>query len=317
MSWQEKVENSNFHFTTGEILSKHLGMGVGGPARFFINVSEIKTLIALVEFLRSAGAPYKVIGGGTNIIASDEGFGGVIIKNRTSSLNIDVNTGRVIADSGVPLSHMIMEAATSGLGGLEPLYGVPGTVGGAIVNNAGAHGVAISDFLKSAAVITSVDKIENHAGTWFGFGYRESKLKYKKEDFPPVILSAIFQFQRKKSEDLMMDLAKWKNWRAEKQPLGAMTSGSIFRNPSGNDNAQNEDERFKSAGYLLEQAGAKRVSVGGARVSKKHANWIENASGATSSDVRKLIDQMRNAVLQKYQITLNEEIEYIGKWDGV
>lgn len=298
-------------------MSKYSSMGVGGPARFFIEARNINELVEILELLRSVAAPYKVIGGCTNIIASDEGFEGVIIRNRTSSINIDPNSGRVIVDSGVPLSLMIMNAATAGLGGLEPLYGIPGTVGGAIINNAGAHGVAISDFLRSASVAYSAEKIENCSTQWFGFKYRQSNLKYKKEDFPPVILSAIFQFQRRKNEDLVDNLAKYKKWRVEKQPIGAKTTGSVFRNPSGTDNANSDNEKFKSAGYLLEQVGAKRMTVGEARVSKKHANWIESGPGATAADVRKLIDKMRNAVEEKYQITLSEEVEYIGKWNGV
>jgi len=317
MSWQEKINNLGLGFKTGEPISSRSSMAVGGPASFFIEAKTIEELIKCVNGCRSIAAPYKVIGGGTNIIASDAGFDGVLIQNKTSNINIDPDSGRVIADSGVPLSRMIMEAATAGLGGLESLYGIPGSVGGAIINNAGTHGVAVSDFVKSASVIVSSDQVESYSAVWFDFGYRKSKLKHRRDDYPPVILNIIFQLQRRKKEDLMKDLAQHKKWRVEKQPLGIKTSGSVFRNPLGSDNVKTDDDRYKSAGFLLEQSGAKKFVVGGARVSKEHANWIENFSNASAADVRRLVDQMRAAVADKFQITLEEEIEYIGKWNGL
>lgn len=316
MSWPEKINSLKADFKRDEHLSKYCSMGVGGPAQFFIEVKDILSLVDALETCRAVAAPYKVIGGGTNIIPSDQGFSGVVIKNKASSLNIDTNTGRVIVDSGVSLSGMIMEAANAGFGGLEALYGIPGTVGGSIVNNAGTHGVSISDFLKSATVFFGSEKINNCKTEWFKFGYRESKLKYQKEDFPPTILSAIFQFQRRKKDDVALELGKYKKWRIEKQPLGIKTCGSVFRNPSSGDVIHSLDDKKRSAGYLLEEAGAKKFFIGGARVSKKHANWIENFSGASAGDIRELVEKMRTAVEEKYQVILKEEIEYMGKWNG-
>lgn len=316
MSWQEKIQNSKFKFALAESMAGHSSMSVGGSARFYFEAKKVEDIIELIRLCALSGAPYKVIGGGTNIIVSDQGFDGVIIRNGTSGISVDKNTGRVIAESGTPLSMVILEAASCGFGGLEPLYGIPGSVGGAIINNAGTHGVAVGDYMKSATIMFASDELKNLKASWFLFEYRRSKLKYKKDGFPPVILSAIFQFQRKKKDDIMSEMAKFKKWRIGKQPLGAKTSGSIFRNPSGTDNATDEEKKFKSAGYLLEQVGAKKMAVGGARVSKIHANWVENHGGATASDVRRLTEKMRSAVEEKFQITLDEEIEYIGKWDG-
>lgn len=317
MSWQDKINNLKLGLKADEPISDHSSMAVGGPATYFIEVKSVDELIECVSDCRNIAAPYKVIGYGTNIIASDFGFEGVLIKNKTSNINIDPGKGRLIADSGTSFSRMIMEAASAGLGGLEPLYGIPGSVGGAVINNAGSHGVAVSDFIKNVSIIFSSDQIENHSANWFDFSYRKSKLKYNKNEYPPVILSVIFQLQRRKKEDIMKELAEHKKWRADKQPLGIKSSGSIFRNPLGSDNVQNQDDRYKSAGFLLEQAGAKKFFVGGARVSKKHANWIENYSNASASDVRTLVDKMRNAVVDKFQVTLEEEVEYIGRWNGL
>lgn len=317
MTWQEKIRNSKFDFTPSENMSTHCSMAVGGPAEFYYEAKTVDEMIKVLNYCFVSGAPYKVIGNGTNIIVSDTGFNGVVIKNAAKKISVDRNTGRVIAEGGASLSMVISEAASSGLGGLESLYGIPGSVGGSLINNAGTHGVAIGDYMRSATVFFSPDDIKNLKATWFNFGYRESRLKHKKKQFPPVILSVIFQFQRKKTEDIMTEMAKYKKWRGEKQPLGARTSGSIFKNPSNNDHSNVGEEKYKSAGYLLEQAGSKKFSVGGARVSRTHSNWIENHSNATASDVRRLAEKMRSAVEDKFQITLDEEIEYMGQWDGV
>lgn len=315
-NWQTKIKellpNVKEYVPVGDFTS----LGVGGTSDFFIEADTIDDLVEVVTAARKIGAPYRVIGNGTNIICSDKGFNGLLIRNKTSSFQIDEKTGRVISDSGVPLSRLILESASKGLGGLEPLYGIPGTVGGAVVVNAGAHGVSISRHLQSSSIMVSSEKILNAKNDWFKFQYRQSKLKYKREDSPPVILNAIFQLQRRKKEDVLSDIARHKNTRQEKQPIGERTCGSIFKNPAATD-AASGDQIEKTAGYLLDQAGAKKFSVDGAHVFRQHANWIINSGKASATDVRKLIEKMRQAVEEKFQITLFEEIEYLGDWDEI
>lgn len=316
MAWQTKMKSVLKGVKENEELKKYTTVGVGGIADYFYVAKTIEGLVKAVAAARSIGAPYRVIGLGSNILISDSGYPGLVILNRTSTLNIDSTSGRVIAESGVPLSRLILEAAGESLGGLEQLYGIPGTVGGAIITNAGAHGVSISDYFKSSSVMISSEKISSCKNQWFDFGYRTSKLKYKTNNAPPVILNAIFQFQRRKKESILEDISKARKWRQMHQPLGQRTFASVFKNPAGTDAAKEECEIQKTAGYLLEQSGAKKFSVGDAKVSKLHANWIINSGKASSRDIRMLIEKMRHAVSLKFQVDLNEEVEYIGAWHG-
>lgn len=317
MAWQEKIKTQLKSVRENVPLDTYTTLRVGGCADFLVEVNSIDELVEAIVVVRNIGAPYRVVGFGSNIIPSNAGFPGLIIINRTKSLSIDASSGRVIADSGVPLSRIILEAAAQGLGGLETLYGIPGTAGGATVVNAGAHGISISQYLKSSSVLISSEKIKTCKAEWFEFGYRSSRLKYKKSDSPPVILNVIFQLQRRKKDSILDDIAKARKWREAHQPIGKKTCGSIFKNPVGKDNADDELEKERTAGYLLEQSGAKRLSVGQAHVSKKHANWIENTNHADALDVRTLIEKMRRAVDEKYNVELEEEVEYIGVWDEV
>lgn len=316
MIWEDKLKELLPSAERDTELKPYCSIGVGGVCDFIYKTETINDLMRTVSAARSVGAPYKIIGNGTDIILSDSGFEGLIIINKTSNLSVDVASGRVIADSGVPLARFILEAASKGLGGLEPLFGIPGTVGGAIAVNAGAHAVSVGQFLKSSSVMVSSQKIMNVKADWFKFGYRQSKLKYSQSSSPPVVLNAIFQLQHRKNDDALRDIANYKKWREEHQPLGEKTCGSIFKNPINSDNAQTESEKFRTAGYLLDTSGAKKMSVGDARVSKIHANWVVNRSSASACDVRKLIEKMRAAVEEKYSLTLREEIEYLGDWSS-
>lgn len=314
MSWKEKFKENFSKAKEGISLTQYCGLGVGGKADFLFVADTVNDLVGAVVAAKKSAAAYRVIGFGTNVIFSDTGFKGLVIVNRTAGLNIDSSTGKVIAESGVSLSKLILEAATAGLGGLEPLYGIPGTVGGAIAVNAGAHSVSIGDYLRSSSVLISADKMLSAKRDWFKFSYRKSRLKYSHLNSPPVVLNAIFQLQRRKEEDILDGIARFKKERQERQPIGQKTCGSIFRNPTGSDQMKNEEDRFRTAGYLLDSAGAKQLSSGGAKVSKIHANWVINKKNASAHDVRDLIEKMRNAVEEKYSLTLLEEVEYLGDW---
>jgi len=308
-----KFENSLGEHEKSAELKKYTTIGLGGNARYLVVARDLKQLINAVSAARSLAVGYRVIGFGSNLLISDRGFDGLIIVNRANSIQVDKSKGVVIAEGGAPLSKMILEAASQGLSGCESMFGIPGTVGGAICVNAGAHNEAISKYLKSATIMFSSDKIVSVESGWFDFKYRASKLKYKKEEFPPVILSAIFQFQQKRVEDALGEISKYKSWREKTQPIGEKTCGSVFRNPSGSDKNE-EEEKEKTAGYLLDQSGAKKLKVGSMKVSKKHANWIINDGRGTAYDARQLIESMRQAVSDKYSVSLEEEIEYLGDW---
>jgi len=312
MAWEKRLQNELSSIRGNEPMSRHTTLGVGGPAQYFYVAESIEDLVKAASAARNTGAPFRVIGNGSNLIVSDRGIEGLTIVNRSKGLQIDKTSGRVIAESGVPLSRMILEAANSGLGGLEPLYGIPGTVGGAVVNNAGAHGASIAQFLRSSSVMTTSDKILNAKNDWFKFSYRASRLKGLRSSAPPVVLNAIFQLQQRKGDDALADVAKYKKWREKHQPVGERTCGSIFKNPGGESGGLPPE---KTAGYLLDQAQAKKMRVGPARVSKIHANWVVVTGEASSWQIRQLIEKMREAVNERFTIILQEEVEYLGSWD--
>ncbi len=309
-NWLKELKEELPGILEGERLGRYSTMGVGGPARAVFVSRNFEELSEAVFTAKKLKIKFRVIGNGSNIIFPDELYDGLIIINKANNIYIDKMSGRVIAESGAPLSKLILESAAAGLSGLEKLYGVPGTVGGAIVANAGTHGVAIADYLKTATIITGEEKILSCKNKWFDFGYRKSKLKYKKVNSPVVVLNAIFQFQRRKNEGILDDISKAKLIRQTKQPLGEKTCGSVFRNPAGTDNISGDQITY-AAGYLLEQAGAKRMSVGGAKVSKIHANWIVNSGSATAEDIKGLVKKMKEAVKEKFSIELEEEIEFL------
>jgi len=292
-------------------LKKYTTISLGGKAKYLITVKDLRGLIDAISAARSLAMPYRVIGFGSNLLISDKGFDGLVIINRSNSLQVDKTKSMVISDGGVSLSKLILEAATNGLSGMEQMFGIPGTVAGAISVNAGAHEVSVSKFLKSATIMLSSDKIVSVNAEWFNFEYRSSRLKYKKDDFPPVILSAIFQFGQKRTQDILEEINKYKQWREKNQPVGEKTCGSVFKNPS---RSHKQDEKESSAGFLLDDSGAKKLKVGSVKVSKRHANWIINDGRGTALDARMLIEQMRGLVLDKYGVSLEEEIEYLGDW---
>jgi UDP-N-acetylmuramate dehydrogenase len=244
-------------------------------------------------------------------VPSDAGFPGLVIINKSSNIVFSPDFSTVIVDSGVNLGKLINMAAGRDLGGLEFLFGVPGTIGGSIYGNAGAFGHEIGDFVKSLTIMQPAEGkmiVTRHTAEWMNFSYRSSRLKSQSScgTYKPVILTATLQLvQRRKDEILRMmqeNLAKKK----ESQPVGEFSAGSFFKN--------NGLGKEQSAGYLLDKAGVKKIRVGGAEFSKKHANFLINKKNATASDIRSLAEKAKDLVEAKFNIRLNEEVEYIGKW---
>lgn len=310
MSAEEMKEKLGDALKFDEPMSRHSTIGIGGPAKLYYEAKKVEDLIEAITLARENDSNYRVVGLGSNILVSDDGFDGLIIANRTSDIFMDPDSRQIICSSGVPLVRLISYAAEHGLSGLEALYGIPGTVGGAIYGNAGAHGIEITKYLRFITLIDEEGNIDKKPTEWLGPGYRETCLKRAGGVAGPVILVAGFQFQPRKIEDIQNDITKYRRWRVKHQPLAEKTTGSIFRNPSGNSMGTKEE----SAGYLLETVGAKKMKVGGAEVTRRHANWIRNAGDATAADVRHLIEELKMKVAENKQVGLKEEIEYIGQW---
>lgn len=300
---------------------------IGGVADYFFEAKTIDELIKAVRTAIALKIPYFVLGNGSNILFSDYGFAGLVIKNTTSHIAIMKEKSQVIVDSGVMLSRLIMELASNNLAGLEFLYGVPGTVGGALYGNAGAWGNAISDFLRHLTVLekdseTGTAKVNQYDINWMDFSYRNSKLKRLKIKDKPVILTARFQLAQSQKEEIIKRLNNFNQNRQKTQPVG-FSAGSVFQNPlpkeiknivgTGTKNMP-EFSKERTAGFMLDQVGAKKLKNGSAEVSNIHANFIINKNGAKAVEVRSLIEEMRDRVNEKFGIVLKEEIEYIGQW---
>lgn len=308
------------------VMREHTTLRVGGVADYFFEAKTIDDLIRAVRAAFDLKIPYFILGNGSNILFSDYGFAGLVIKNSSSHIAIMKEKSQAIVDSGVLLSRLIMELASRDLAGLEFLYGIPGTVGGALYGNAGAWGNAIGDYLKNITVLesdpeTGIPRVAQYDGSWMEFSYRDSKLKRMKKN-KPVILAARFQLSQNQKEEIIRRLNSVKEKREKSQPVG-YSAGSIFRNPLSREMAKMtgrgsrnmpEFPKERTAGYMLDQAGVKKLKIGSAEVSRMHANFILNRDGAKATEVRSLIEDMREKVNQKFGVVLKEEIEYVGQW---
>lgn len=297
------------------LLRDFTSIGVGGVADYFYRAQRYDELVGIVSYLSRNEIPYLILGGGYNLVVSDLGFPGVVIKNEVKDIVFSGGKAEVIVGSGVEIARLLMDSASRDLGGLEFLFGIPGTVGGAVYGNAGAFGHAIGDFVKSVTILLPGDKnrearIIRHTSKWLDFGNRTSKLKEFSHLHPfenkPVILSVKIQLARSRRDVLLRKMQE--NLKAKKasQPLSVKSAGCFFKNPGS--------QKEQTAGFLLDRSGAKRFKVGDAVVSKVHANFIVNRNKATAEDIRRLAGQMKDAVRAEFRTNLEEEIEYVGKW---
>ena len=276
--------------TQNEDLSLYSTYRIGGPADYFYKLKNADDLPAAISFAKEKNIPYFLIGGGTNILFSDKGFRGLIIKNE--SAKIVAKDNQITADSGVLISNLIRFSFDNHLTGLEKWWGLPGTVGGAVRGNAGCNGLETKDILVKAKVLDpETNEIKEVKNDYFNFDYRASKLKESNE----ILLSATFKLE--KTETPVADQLKVAQETAKKrhasQPPG-LTAGSFFKNPSPE----------KPAGLLIDQAGLKGKEVGGAKISEKHANFFLNAKGATQKDILELATLAKREVKAKSGIDL-------------
>ncbi len=287
-----------------EPLARFTTMRVGGPADLFATVHNLFELRALVRFARSRDLPHLILGRGSDLVISDRGIRGLIIQDRAEGSRIEGD--HYTADAGVPMARAATETQKAGLTGLEFGLAIPGTVGGAVWANAGAHESDMAGVLSSARVldgagaetIVPVDELD--------LAYRDSRFKRGRGDGPPdLILDATFRLEPADPDTIKARLDDIRRWRQAHQPLGLPSAGSVFRNPDGD-----------SAGRLIEAAGLKGHRIGGAVVSEKHANFIVNDQKGTAADVRRLGDHVRAVVADSAGVELVYEVEFVGDWDG-
>lgn len=287
---------------TNESMAWHTSFRIGGPADYYARVSNVHDLAQAVSFATGQGLPIFILGNGSNILVSDRGIRGLVIENHLQSVCITCE-GRLRASSGVPLASLARLAARHGLSGLEWAAGIPGTLGGAIVANAGAFGHSIGDVVSWVGVLGQEDTELILCGNELALGYRSSRFKkngVKKE--LELILEAELTLRPAPRQVVEASLKGYVQKRRQTQPLGP-NAGSIFKNPPGD-----------HAGRLIEAVGLKGCRLGDAQISPKHANFVVNLGEARAYDVAKLIELARTRVRDSFGIWLDLEIELVGEW---
>lgn len=287
-----------------EPLARYTAARLGGPADWLYVARESNDELAAVIMAAWAQAvPVRVLGGGANVLVSDKGVRGLVVINDVTEITFgEWHDGRnVAASGGAGLTVLARKCQAHGLSGLEWAVSVPGTVGGAVVNNAGAHGGDIAANLVEAVVLDADKGAQMWALTDLGYGYRASRLKAR-PDRRFVVLLAMFALRPANPADILARMDEFIAYRKQTQPPGA-SLGSIFKNPPGD-----------YAGRLIEAAGLKGFRFGGAQVSPVHANFFINTGGATASDYDALIRHVQAVVHRKSGVALELEIERIGNW---
>ena len=281
-------------------LAPYTSFKIGGPADFFFEVSNPGELIKAVSVSRSLGIKYFILGGGSNLLVSDAGFRGLVIKNGCAALLTNGDNPGV--QSGFSLNELVDKTAELGLSGLEFLAGIPGTVGGAIFGNAGAFGKSIGDLLERAVVFNPDKGLETVDRDYFEFGYRSSKLKRNGE----ILISTSFRLEKKTAQEVKREAREIRTLRREKHPQNQGSIGCFFKNIE-------EKGKTIPVGRLLEQVGAKKMAVGNAAVFDRHANIIVNRGGAKASEVRELAGMLRDRVREKFGYVLEPEVVFLGE----
>jgi UDP-N-acetylmuramate dehydrogenase len=276
-------------------LAKVLGPGVGGPADILYIARTRDELILAVSEAQTYGVPWRVYGGLTNVLLPDSGLRGLVVLNHLRGYRFEQD--RLTAESGVIVVKVAREAVSKGMGGLTWAVGLPGTVGGAVVNNAGAFGGEISKNLLYADVYLPGYGIQKVDESWFEFKYRSSKLKTKNQN--AVIINTQFQLKKDEPDRLKQKAEEYTQRRQRTQPAGK-TLGSTFKNPEGD-----------YAGRLIDAAGLKGTSIGGFVISEQHANFFLNQGNGLASDYRALMQLVQDVVKEKFSIQLEPEIEIL------
>ncbi len=304
-------------------LADHNTYGVGGKADILVEVRTKEELKDAVYLANYNNTPYYVLGGGTNVLVSDEGFSGIIIKNKIQGMDFDIDKSQVFVGSGVPMGALINKAKVKTLSGLEWATGLPGTLGGAIFGNAGSCGGSISESIDFVEVLDVIDlsfKIIFKSDC--NFKYRESVFK----DNGQIIVGAMLKLKKADPISIMNKMSENFLFRKNQQPLSSKSEGCIFKNIELSEKENIPIKIWKEipefsifvkkgvmpAGFLIDRAGLKGFRVGGAMVSERHANFIVNLGDASAKDIHKLINEIKSRVFKKFGVELEEELRFVG-----
>lgn len=281
-----------------EPMSKHTTFRIGGNADLFVS-PKAKQVAEIMALAKEYEVPVTIIGNGSNLLVGDKGIRGLVLSFGKEAEEIQVDGSCMVVSAGALLSKIAAEAAKRSLTGFEFAAGIPGTLGGAIVMNAGAYGGEIKDVLISATVLTPEGEVIELSNSELELSYRHSCIPEKEY----IVLEAVLEFMPGEEEVIREKMAELKKSRVEKQPLEYPSAGSTFKRPEG-----------YFAGKLIQDAELRGYSVGGAQVSEKHCGFVVNKGDATAKDVLQLIEDVKRIVNDKFQVELEPEVKMIGEF---
>lgn len=284
-----------------EPMSQHTTFRIGGPADVFVMPENYEQIREVLRLCKEEKLPFFVLGNGSNLLVSDSGYRGVIIQMDRNMEEIRLDGGEIHACAGALLSSVAVAARNASLTGFEFAGGIPGTIGGAAVMNAGAYGGELKDVLKEVTVMTREGEILTIPADKLEMGYRTSIIKTAGY----LVLEAVISLKKGDEEKIRAVMKELSERRTEKQPLDYPSAGSTFKRPEG-----------YFAGKLIMDSGLRGYRAGGAQVSEKHCGFVINAGGATAEDVRSLMDHVIRVVREKYGVTLEPEVKFLGDFNG-
>lgn len=282
-----------------EPMKKHTTFRVGGCARYLVEPGDVQQLSAVVNACREQKVPYYVVGNGSNLLVSDAGYNGVIIHLFKNMSEIRTEGNHMILQAGVLLARAARTACREGLSGLEFASGIPGTVGGALVMNAGAYGGEMKDVVSRVTVLTSEGEPREYTKEQMAFGYRRSRLTEE----AGIVLETEFTLHPGRTEEIQARMEELKEKRVLKQPLEYASAGSTFKRPEGH-----------FAGKLIEDAGLRGFRIGDAQVSEKHCGFVINRGNASASEIAEVIRQVQDRVYAHSGVRLQTEVKFLG-WE--
>lgn len=282
-----------------EPMSSHTTFRIGGPAEVFLMPESYEQIRSALALCREEGLPYFVLGNGSNLLVSDSGYRGVIIQMDRNMGDIELKGTEIRACAGALLSSVAAAARKASLTGFEFAGGIPGTLGGAVVMNAGAYGGEMKEVLREVTVMTKEGDIRVIPSDRLELGYRTSIIK--KTGY--LVLEAVISLEKGDPQAIQEKTKELASKRTEKQPLDYPSAGSTFKRPEG-----------YFAGKLIMDSGLRGFRVGGAQVSEKHCGFVINTGGATAKDVKELMDHVIRTVKEKYNITLEPEVKFLGEF---
>ncbi len=299
LTWLEeynKAHEGAVELRLDEPMSRHTSFKIGGAADLYLLPQDRQSLMDLCRKLREYSVPAYYLGNGSNVIFDDEGFRGAVVGlSKCNAITVDGD--EIVAEAGATVASLAKTARDHALSGLEFSYGIPGSVGGAVTMNAGAYGGEISFVLKESTYLDLADgSVHTISLSEHAYGYRESV--YKHNDF--VILSARFALQKGERELISETMNDYMNRRVTKQPLEYPSAGSVFKRYPG-----------RYTGQMIDEAGLKGYTIGGAQVSEKHAGFIINVGSATAQDVLALIEHVKSVIFEKFGCKLECEVIYV------